>query len=108
MTKYFLLHLYKVNYIDHLNINSFINLFFSFKGIGLGSIEFMKSRNFENVKENYKRNYKELMINAYKLWPLAQSINFFLIPLKFRFVFKVNNFKLNLIIKKILISIFLN
>ena len=47
----------------------------------------MKSRSLQKVKENYLRNYKDIMFRAYSVWPFAQALNFFLIPLKFRLVF---------------------
>lgn len=53
----------------------------------LVSLEFMKSKSYLMVKENYKRNYLDLMLNALKFWPFVQTVNFFLIPLKFRVLF---------------------
>lgn len=40
------------------------------QALGLVTIEFMKSRSLEKVKDNYLRNYKEILINSYKVWPI--------------------------------------
>lgn len=75
----------KLNFVFSILVQAFFAPFI--QAAGLVSIEYMKSQSLQKVKENYLRNFKDLMLNAYKVWPLAQTINFFLIPLKFRLVF---------------------
>lgn len=38
----------------------------------------------EQIKENVKNNYVDIMIANYKIWPAVQMVNFYLVPLNYR------------------------
>lgn len=46
------------------------------------SLEALHGANLSTIKEKYKTVFPELLKNNYKLWPLAQIVNFYLVPLE--------------------------
>ncbi|XP_038051870.1 protein Mpv17-like isoform X1 [Patiria miniata] len=56
---------------------TFITVFYTLIGLtsGLSSAE---------VKDKLKQNFKTTLINNYKVWPAAQIINFYFVPLQHR------------------------
>lgn len=51
---------------------------------GLGVL---KRESTEQIMDNVKRDYVTILINNYKIWPAAQAINFFFMPLQHRVLF---------------------
>ncbi|KAF5269265.1 hypothetical protein FQR65_LT02566 [Abscondita terminalis] len=47
----------------------------------LGTVQ---RHNFEFTVNEIKRNYTDILINNYKLWPGVQLINFYLVPLQYQ------------------------
>lgn len=45
---------------------------------------FSQGMNAEQVKDKVSKEYFNMLLGFYKLWPAAQVINFYVIPLKFR------------------------
>uniref|UniRef100_A0A834VI41 Mitochondrial inner membrane protein Mpv17 n=2 Tax=Sarcoptes scabiei TaxID=52283 RepID=A0A834VI41_SARSC len=67
--------------VDQSFFNPAINFFAL---IILGVLDQKKST---EIVENIQKNYLDIMIASYKIWPLVQLINFYLIPLNYRSVF---------------------
>eukprot|EP00918_Siedleckia_nematoides_P051316 GHVU01112303.1.p1 GENE.GHVU01112303.1~~GHVU01112303.1.p1 ORF type:complete len:186 (+),score=19.24 GHVU01112303.1:140-697(+) len=53
----------------------------------LGSINFWNTYSVQAVKAKLKQDYKEVLITNYKVWPAAQLINFYFVPLQLRVVY---------------------
>ncbi|KAK7475646.1 hypothetical protein BaRGS_00033139 [Batillaria attramentaria] len=51
---------------------------------GLGVL---RGENKEEITEKVKRDYLTILINNYKIWPAAQAINFYFLPLQHRVLF---------------------
>ncbi|CAG5102686.1 Similar to mpv17: Protein Mpv17 (Danio rerio) [Cotesia congregata] len=50
----------------------------------LATIGFLQGNDVDGVKEKLSKEYKDILINNYKLWPLVQLINFGLVPLNYQ------------------------
>ncbi|XP_012278559.1 protein Mpv17 isoform X2 [Orussus abietinus] len=50
----------------------------------LNSIGFLRGNNLEQNKEKLRNEYKDILINNYKLWPMVQIVNFSLVPLEYQ------------------------
>jgi len=53
----------------------------------LGLWGFLNGHSWEEVKADIKRTYGAILIRNYQLWPAAQMINFWLVPLQHRVLF---------------------
>ncbi|GAB5363088.1 hypothetical protein AAMO2058_000853300 [Amorphochlora amoebiformis] len=64
-------------------------LFFMMNGIGtsLAAFDFNLMPRIRAVNETLRREYWTTMINNWKLWPAAQLLNFFFVPLQFQVLF---------------------
>ncbi|CAL1532220.1 unnamed protein product [Lymnaea stagnalis] len=51
-------------------------------GMGLLRLE-----SLEEIKAKFKRDFVTILLNNYKVWPLAQMINFYFMPLQHRVLF---------------------
>lgn len=58
-----------------------------FIGIFITTLSFIQGNNFNNTKERLINEYPNILIGNYIIWPLAQLINFRLIPLNYQVVF---------------------
>uniref|UniRef100_A0A0B7BLR0 Mitochondrial inner membrane protein Mpv17 n=1 Tax=Arion vulgaris TaxID=1028688 RepID=A0A0B7BLR0_9EUPU len=47
----------------------------------------LRMDDFKTIKERLKRDYTTILINNYKIWPLAQMINFYFMPLRHRVLY---------------------
>ncbi|XP_017492220.1 PREDICTED: cyclin-K-like [Rhagoletis zephyria] len=47
----------------------------------------LNSNSLEQMKDNVRNNYVDIMIANYKIWPAVQMVNFYLVPLNYRVVF---------------------
>ncbi|XP_041361077.1 protein Mpv17-like [Gigantopelta aegis] len=47
----------------------------------------LRGESVEQIKTMLKRDYKSVLLNNYKLWPAAQIINFYFMPLHHRVLF---------------------
>ncbi|CAL8074396.1 unnamed protein product [Calicophoron daubneyi] len=55
----------------------------------------LKGQSVEQWKNQMSENYPTILATNYKLWPVAQLINFNFTPLRFRYVHSVNACKLS-------------
>ncbi|XP_008544880.2 protein Mpv17-like, partial [Microplitis demolitor] len=55
-----------------------------FIAVLLATIGFMQGNNAEGVQKKLSNEYKDILINNYKIWPLVQLINFGLVPLNYQ------------------------
>ncbi len=44
----------------------------------------LNSNSLEQMKDNVRNNYVDIMIANYKIWPAVQMVNFYLVPLNYR------------------------
>lgn len=44
----------------------------------------MNGNNWSQIKKSIEKDYYDIMIANWKLWPIVQSVNFYLIPLNYR------------------------
>jgi len=51
------------------------------------SLHLTQSFSPEKALTKFKNEYVEIMINAYKLWPWVQLVNFYFVPLHYRLIF---------------------
>ena len=47
----------------------------------------MQGSNLQQIKQKLVNNLPSIVSNQYKLWPLAQLINFYFIPLNYRLLY---------------------
>ncbi|KAK7091279.1 mitochondrial inner membrane protein Mpv17-like [Littorina saxatilis] len=52
--------------------------------VGIGAL---RGDSRQQIKDSMKRDYLTIMLNNYKIWPAAQTINFFFMPLQHRVLF---------------------
>ena len=52
--------------------------------LALPVLGFMNNQSVEQIKQNIRTNYVDIMIANYKIWPMAQMLNFYLVPLNYR------------------------
>ncbi|KAG6832227.1 hypothetical protein H0H92_004192 [Tricholoma furcatifolium] len=59
-------------------------------GVGafLGSMALMERQNFEQIKEKFNELYEPTVLTNWKVWPIAQLINFRYMPLAYRIPFQ--------------------
>ncbi|KAK9504362.1 hypothetical protein O3M35_010712 [Rhynocoris fuscipes] len=50
-------------------------------------IKLVNGANKQQLKKSLKEEYPKLLLDNYKIWPAAQFLNFYLIPVQFRVVF---------------------
>lgn len=63
-----------------------LQLFFSpqINLIALPVLGMMNQQSMEEIKRSIRENYVEIMIANYKIWPMAQMVNFYYVPLNYR------------------------
>lgn len=59
---------------------TFVGLFISIMGA-------LRGETFDSIKGKLQRDYTIVLVNNYKIWPLAQLINFYFLPLHHRVLF---------------------
>ncbi|KAH9488967.1 Protein Mpv17 [Bulinus truncatus] len=47
----------------------------------------LKGETIEDIKNKFKKDFCPILLNNYKVWPLAQLINFYFMPLQHRVLF---------------------
>ncbi|KAA3673651.1 protein Mpv17 [Paragonimus westermani] len=52
----------------------------------VSSLGLLRGQSIPQLKQHLSDRYWTILFMNYKIWPLAQSINFFFIPLQFRYV----------------------
>lgn len=50
-------------------------------------LEVMQRRKWSEIEYKLKNNLPSIVSNQYKIWPVVQLINFYLLPLKYRLLF---------------------
>lgn len=67
--------------LDQTTISPFfIGCFFVYRGLLAG-------KNSDDIKKNLQDNYINIYKSSLKLWPAAQMVNFYLVPLHFRLLY---------------------
>jgi protein Mpv17 len=67
--------------LDQTTISPFfIGCFFVYRGLLAGS-------STNDIKDNIEKNYLAVYQNSLKLWPAAQVVNFYVVPLHFRLLY---------------------
>ncbi|GFN83101.1 protein mpv17 [Plakobranchus ocellatus] len=59
----------------------------TFVGTFISLMAVLRGENLEGVKGKLKRDWLVVLINGYKIWPAAQFINFYFMPLRHRVLF---------------------
>ncbi|KAF8624777.1 hypothetical protein AX15_005667 [Amanita polypyramis BW_CC] len=57
-------------------------------GVFIGSMGLMEGRDPEQIKEKYRDLFKPALLTNWKIWPLAQLVNFRYMPLPYRVPFQ--------------------
>ncbi|CAH0600551.1 unnamed protein product [Chrysodeixis includens] len=50
----------------------------------LALIATLKGKNLQEVKEELRLNYKDVLLTSYTIWPWVQICNFYLVPLQYQ------------------------
>uniref|UniRef100_A0A1B6EVZ7 Mitochondrial inner membrane protein Mpv17 n=1 Tax=Cuerna arida TaxID=1464854 RepID=A0A1B6EVZ7_9HEMI len=58
-----------------------------FLGCLMFTIDTLKGTPMQEIREDLKHNYPEVLLSNYKVWPFVQVINFYFVPLHFRVLF---------------------
>lgn len=45
----------------------------------------LNGKNLQEIKQNIADNYVDIMLAFYKIWPAAQLVNFYFVPLNYRY-----------------------
>lgn len=53
-------------------------------GVFLSSISFVQGNSIEETKRHVKHNYYDILTTNYKIWPMVQMGNFYLVPLQYQ------------------------
>ncbi|KAL0103462.1 hypothetical protein PUN28_017603 [Cardiocondyla obscurior] len=56
----------------------------SFVGVLLVAIGICQEKNIEELKIKLSNEYKDILLNNYKLWPMVQLVNFSFVPLQYQ------------------------
>eukprot|EP00095_Tigriopus_kingsejongensis_P001936 maker-scaffold246_size239296-snap-gene-1.29 protein:Tk01936 transcript:maker-scaffold246_size239296-snap-gene-1.29-mRNA-1 annotation:"Mpv17" len=56
----------------------------TFNAIFLSVIGLFQGKNLEQIKVKLSREYRDVMLTNYKIWPAVQLVNFFLVPFLLR------------------------
>ncbi|KAK3799965.1 hypothetical protein RRG08_002379 [Elysia crispata] len=59
----------------------------TFLGIFISVMAVMRGENLDSIKGKLNRDYIPVLLNNYKVWPMAQLINFYFTPLQHRVLF---------------------
>lgn len=50
----------------------------------LPTLAFLRTGSMENAKDALKRDYRDVLLANYKLWPMVQLCNFYFTPLQYQ------------------------
>lgn len=50
----------------------------------MGTFSALQGASFAQFKDNLEKNYVDILLNNYKVWPAVQILNFSIVPLQFR------------------------
>ncbi|ESO96612.1 hypothetical protein LOTGIDRAFT_143853 [Lottia gigantea] len=56
-------------------------------GLFLSGMGVLKGETFTEIKEKFKQLFVPILISNYKIWPAAQLVNFYFMPLQHRVLF---------------------
>ncbi|KAL3282233.1 hypothetical protein HHI36_005428 [Cryptolaemus montrouzieri] len=56
----------------------------TFIGCFLCTLGFVQGYDFQQIKQNVSKNYKDILLTNYQIWPLVQLGNFYLTPLHYQ------------------------
>ncbi|GFR81184.1 protein Mpv17 [Elysia marginata] len=59
----------------------------TFVGLFISLMAVMRQESLDSIKGKLKRDYSVVLLNNYKIWPMAQLINFYFLPLQHRVLF---------------------
>lgn len=55
-----------------------------FLGILLTTLGGIQTRNLNHSVKRVRRDYKDVLLANYKLWPMVQLVNFYFVPLQYQ------------------------
>lgn len=66
--------------VDQALFNPAINL------VALPVLGILNRNTIKEIQDNIEKNYIDIMLASYRIWPMVQMINFYIVPLNYRYV----------------------
>lgn len=55
-----------------------------FVGLVLTALAVIQTRDLKQTVKRVKRDYKDVLLTNYKIWPIVQLVNFYFVPLQYQ------------------------
>lgn len=87
--------------VDQALFNPAINL------VALPVLGILNRNSIKEIQDNIQKNYIDIMLASYRIWPMVQMINFYIVPLNYRYVYCPNQTIHQKIIVQICLELYL-